>query len=163
SLARGLAARPGARREGSRSARSCLVLGRSLARSAHQGPRGPCFPARNGGHLLGPLRPKALSARPPPAPRRGDRGARPGSLAPPLVWSAWVVAFFTLSASRLESYGLPALPALAVVVAAYWRRAIDARRTLTGVLVPAWMVLGVGVALLPWLVSPPQRTAQVLT
>ena len=84
-------------------------------------------------------------------------------LALPLVWSAWVVAFFTLSAARLESYGLPALPALAVVVAAYWRRAIDARRTLTGVLVPAWMVLGVGVALLPWLVSPPQRTAQVLT
>src|SRR5207253_11204175 len=48
-------------------------------------------------------------------------------LALPLAWSVWVLAFFTTSASRLEYYALPAFPALTVIVAAYWRRAIDAR------------------------------------
>ena len=43
-------------------------------------------------------------------------------LALPLIWSAVVVGFFTLAQSRLERYGIPALPALAVVLGAYWQR-----------------------------------------
>src|SRR5262249_48560675 len=38
----------------------------------------------------------------------------------PFVWSAVVLGFFSLTGSRLERYGLPALPALAVVIAGYW-------------------------------------------
>jgi 4-amino-4-deoxy-L-arabinose transferase-like glycosyltransferase len=41
-------------------------------------------------------------------------------LAIPLIWAAWVGGFFTLTQSRLEYYALPAAPALAVIVAAYW-------------------------------------------
>src|SRR5712692_8473717 len=84
-------------------------------------------------------------------------------LAIPLVWSAWVLAFFTFTASRLEYYALPAFPALAVVVAAYWRRAIDDRASPAGIRVPAWIALGVGVALLPWLVASRQHALEFLT
>ena len=72
----------------------------------------------------------------------------------PLVWSAWVLVFFTVSAARLERYSLPMFPALAVVVAAYWGKVIDSRRSApAGVRVPAWVVLGAGVALLSSLVA----------
>jgi len=84
-------------------------------------------------------------------------------LAIPLVWSAWVLAFFTVTSSRLEYYALPAFPALAVVVAAYWRRAIDDRAAPAGIRVPAWIALGVGVALLPWLVASRQHALEFLT
>ena len=84
-------------------------------------------------------------------------------LALPLAWSVWVLAFFTTSASRLEYYALPAFPALAVIVAAYWRRAIDARPAPAGARVAAWIVLGIGVALVPWLVSSRESTAEFLT
>ncbi|HYK10317.1 MAG TPA: glycosyltransferase family 39 protein [Gemmatimonadales bacterium] len=67
----------------------------------------------------------------------------------PLAWSAWVLLFFTVSAARLERYSLPMFPALAVVIAAYWGKMIDARRSASaGVRIPAWVVLGAGVALL---------------
>src|SRR5436309_838891 len=85
------------------------------------------------------------------------------ALALPLVWSAWVIAFFTTSGSRLEYYALPAFPALAVVVAAYWRGAIDTRPSRAGVRVPAWMVLFFGVGVLSWLVLFRQSAAESLT
>src|SRR5207245_10009106 len=78
------------------------------------------------------------------------------------AWSVWVLAFFTTSASRLEYYALPAFPALAVIVAAYWRRAIDARPAPAGARVAAWIVLGIGVALVPRLVSSRESTAEFL-
>jgi len=84
-------------------------------------------------------------------------------LALPLVWSAWVLVFFTASAARLERYALPAFPALAVVVAAYWRSAIDARSGPAGLRVPAWIVLGSGGALLSWLVASRKNAARVVT
>jgi len=58
---------------------------------------------------------------------------------------------------------LPAFPALAVIVAAYWRRAIDARPAPAGARVAAWIVLGIGVALVPWLVASRESTAEFLT
>jgi 4-amino-4-deoxy-L-arabinose transferase-like glycosyltransferase len=84
-------------------------------------------------------------------------------LALPLIWAAWVLLFFTLSAARLERYGLPAFPALAVVVAAYWQRAFDARSGPAGLRVPAWIALGGGGALLAWLVASGQSAAHVVT
>ena len=48
-------------------------------------------------------------------------------LAIPLLWSASVIGFFTLARSRLEYYALPAVPALAVIVAAYWQRGFELR------------------------------------
>src|SRR5262249_26207731 len=72
----------------------------------------------------------------------------------PLAWSVWVLVFFTVSAARLDGYSLPMCPALAVVIAAYWGKMIDTRRSApAGVRVPAWIVLGAGVALLSWLVA----------
>jgi len=72
----------------------------------------------------------------------------------PLAWSAWVLLFFTVSAARLERYSLPMFPALAVVIAAYWGKVIDTRRSApAGVRVPAWVVFGAGVALLSSLVA----------
>jgi 4-amino-4-deoxy-L-arabinose transferase-like glycosyltransferase len=85
------------------------------------------------------------------------------NLALPLVWSAWVLVFFTASAARLERYALPAFPALAVVVAAYWRSAIDARSGPAGLRVPAWIVFGSGGALLSWLVASRKSAARVVT
>jgi 4-amino-4-deoxy-L-arabinose transferase-like glycosyltransferase len=85
------------------------------------------------------------------------------NLALPLVWSAWVLVFFTASAARLERYALPAFPALAVVVAAYWRSAIDARSGPAGLRVPAWIVFGSGGALLSWLVASRKNAARVVT
>ncbi len=86
-----------------------------------------------------------------------------GTLGVPLVWSAWVLVFFTLTSSRLEYYALPAFPALAVIVAAYWRRAIDDRAAPAGIRIPAWLVLAIGVALLPWLVASRQHAVEFLT
>ena len=72
----------------------------------------------------------------------------------PLAWSGWVFLFFTVSAARLERYSLPMFPALAVVIAGYWGKLIDARRPVpAGARVPAWVVLGVGVALFSSLVA----------
>jgi 4-amino-4-deoxy-L-arabinose transferase-like glycosyltransferase len=83
-------------------------------------------------------------------------------LALPLIWAACVLLFFTLSAARVERYGLPALPALAVVVAAYWRRAFEARPGPAGLRGPAGIVLGGG-ALLAWLTAFGPSAAHVVT
>ena len=57
-----------------------------------------------------------------------------------LIWPAVILAFYTLSSSRIEYYSLPALPALALVIG--WRLqkylATPADRTL------AWPLLGIG-------------------
>jgi hypothetical protein len=46
---------------------------------------------------------------------------RLATLTVPLVFSAVVMGFFTLAQSRAEKYGLPALPALAILVGGYWQ------------------------------------------
>jgi hypothetical protein len=50
-----------------------------------------------------------------------------------------------------------------VIVAAYWRRAIDARPAPAGVRVAAWIPLGIGVALVPWLALSRKSAAEFLT
>jgi 4-amino-4-deoxy-L-arabinose transferase-like glycosyltransferase len=66
----------------------------------------------------------------------------------PLIWSAWVLGFFTLNASRLESYALPAFPALALVLGAHWQRACEAGRVRWTLVLPGSALLGVALFLL---------------
>ena len=80
-----------------------------------------------------------------------------------LAWAGWVLLFFTVSAARLERYSLPMFPALAVVIAGYWGKLIDAQRPVSGgVRMPAWVVLGVGVALLSSLVAFRDSAAELV-
>lgn len=81
------------------------------------------------------------------------------------VWALLVVGFFTLSPFKLPHYGLPAFPALALLVARHWDEALSARpraprpiRLLAPVF--AVLLLSAGIALLAWLdVLPSARGA----
>ena len=77
----------------------------------------------------------------------GDVESRRRALLP-LIWAAWVLGFFTLSASRLESYALPAFPALALALGAHWQQACETRRVRWTLLLPGLAVLGVALFLL---------------
>jgi len=72
-----------------------------------------------------------------------------------VIWAAVIVVFFSLSASKLVTYALPALPPLAILCA----RAVSwmvARRRTTGLTRTGWLlligglVMGACAALLPW-------------
>ncbi|HSP97650.1 MAG TPA: glycosyltransferase family 39 protein [Candidatus Dormibacteraeota bacterium] len=68
-------------------------------------------------------------------------------LAIPALWVLFVIGFFTLARSRLEYYGQPAYPCLAVLIAAAWqlhyRRALLAGSALL-------LVIGAAAAVLVW-------------
>ncbi len=76
-----------------------------------------------------------------PRPLSGDRAER-GSLLV-LVWAGSVVGFFALSASRLEYYALPALPALALIVGRLWDCETETagERRQSGLLKATWIAL----------------------
>ena len=82
------------------------------------------------------------------------------SLALPFIWSIVVLGFFSLAQSRLERYGLPALPAVAVILGAYWDALSQhpgRRRALT---ICAVSMLIVGLALIGMVfLMPPQGVA----
>lgn len=84
-------------------------------------------------------------------------------LAIPLLWSAWVIGFFTLTRSRLEYYALPAVPSLAVLVAAYWRGVFETRLPRWHVELPALALLAAGLAALPKLFLFPSGGMDLLT
>ncbi len=88
---------------------------------------------------------------------------RRGMLAVPLVWSAWVIGFFTLTPARLEYYALPAFPALAVIVAASWQGFFARRARHWHVQAPALFLLFVGLGCSPAIFVFPQRSAGALT
>lgn len=79
------------------------------------------------------------------------------------LWAALVILFFSLSASKLTSYILPALPALAVLVGAHLAELLSARRRLGrmegfviglfGVLI-GLVLVGCGVLGLQWRGAP---------
>ncbi len=79
------------------------------------------------------------------------------------IWIVFVVVFFSLSDSKLIPYILPAMPALALLIAALPRRAMQ-----RDLLVTAWLTiiasLGLGVASLYWprLIAPSDRSAYFL-
>jgi 4-amino-4-deoxy-L-arabinose transferase-like glycosyltransferase len=66
------------------------------------------------------------------------------------LWAAMVVGFFTLSPFKLPHYGLPAFPALALLAARAWDRALGDSRRPWGLLLPALVALALagGAALL---------------
>jgi 4-amino-4-deoxy-L-arabinose transferase-like glycosyltransferase len=82
------------------------------------------------------------------------------TLAVPLLWSAWVVGFFTASQARLEYYAQPAYPCLAVLVAAYWLHCARRRRWL-GLVLPSALLLVGGAALGAWLWLHPNASANI--
>jgi 4-amino-4-deoxy-L-arabinose transferase-like glycosyltransferase len=84
-------------------------------------------------------------------------------LAIPLLWSAWVIGFFTVTRSRLEYYALPAAPALAVVVAAYWQRGFERRVASWELQLPALILLGAATAAIPKLFLFPRGGLDLLT
>jgi len=67
----------------------------------------------------------------------------------PLIWAALVIGFFSVARSRLERYGLPAIPALAVVIGAYWHALTEDARRRAALIVPALLVVTLGFAMLP--------------
>lgn len=86
-----------------------------------------------------------------------------GRLAIPLLWSAWVVGFFSLSRARLEYYALPAVPSLAVIVAAYWQRLFEARWSRWEIQLPALVLLAAALAAVPKLFLFPSGGMDLLT
>jgi hypothetical protein len=84
-------------------------------------------------------------------------------LAIPLLWSATVVGFFTLTRSRLEYYALPAIPTLSVIVGAYWRHFFHRRVRRWEIQLAAVLLLSVALAALPKLFLFPKGTTDLLT
>ncbi|HEX3731237.1 MAG TPA: glycosyltransferase family 39 protein [Opitutaceae bacterium] len=58
------------------------------------------------------------------------------------LWAAAVIGFFVLSASRLEYYGLPALPALALIVGRLWADEIGRSDGRSRAMAWTWIALG---------------------
>jgi 4-amino-4-deoxy-L-arabinose transferase-like glycosyltransferase len=61
-----------------------------------------------------------------------------------LLWGGIVVLFFALSPLKLEHYGLPAFPALALLIGKYWGDCVQ-----KGLRRPAWFFIPLGALLLP--------------
>lgn len=80
-------------------------------------------------------------------PRRRGRWSRGLALA--WIWAVGIVVFFTLTGSRMEYYALPALPALAVIAGAGWRRFMTGGRRAPAFLAPSLIVAGIGLAVAP--------------
>ncbi len=78
---------------------------------------------------------------------RGDEraGASPGTVFA-LAWFIAVVGVFSLSASKLLTYVLPAFPAAAFLIADYWREALEPRPSGTRIGPGPLVVAGIGAA-----------------
>lgn len=74
-----------------------------------------------------------------------------------LIWATLVIGFFSVARSRLERYGLPAIPALAVVIGGYWHALAEDAQRRAALIVPAMLIVALGVAMLPvaFLSAPP--------
>jgi len=98
-----------------------------------------------------------------PASWSGERGrdGRPGPLFF-LCWFAAVVVVFSLAASKLPSYVLPAFPPAALLLGEFWAGALApaaGSQRLRGGTVSAWLGLAIGLAGVPALVSVMRRPA----
>jgi hypothetical protein len=72
-------------------------------------------------------------------------------LAIPLLWSACVIVFFTLTESRMEYYAMPAFPSVAVLVGAYWNRLFRPSARSGQLLVPMLALLAISLCAVPGL------------
>ena len=74
---------------------------------------------------------------------RGESGARIQPLRTCLLWSAFIVAFFSASGSKLPAYVLPAFPPLAIVLGHYLATAPERRLAMfLAPVIPLALVLG---------------------
>jgi 4-amino-4-deoxy-L-arabinose transferase-like glycosyltransferase len=80
-------------------------------------------------------------------PRRVGRWSRGLALA--WIWAVGIVLFFTLTASRMEYYALPAFPALAVILGSGWRRFMTSGRRAAAILAPSLIVAAMGLVIAP--------------
>ena len=94
-------------------------------------------------------------------PRRRGRWSRRLALA--WIWSGVIVAFFTLTGSRMEYYALPAFPALAVILGAGWRRFASSGRRTPAVVAPSLVVAGIGLAVAPLVFLSARMSSTALT
>jgi len=94
-------------------------------------------------------------------PRRRGRWSRGLFLA--WIWAIGILVFFTLTGSRMEYYGLPALPALAVIVGAAWRRFVICGRRSAAVRLPSLLAAALGLVLVPLLFLPAKSGLSALT
>jgi hypothetical protein len=87
-----------------------------------------------------------------PRPRCSAPGAsscrrpceRPSTVCGSRLWSGIIVLFFALSPLKLEHYGLPALPALAILIAHYWRDCVQ-----KGLKRSVWLFIPLSALILP--------------
>jgi len=79
------------------------------------------------------------------------------------IWAAGVVLFFTLTPSRIEYYGLPALPALAVIVGAAWSRLSAAGTRVAVFGAPSLFIAALGLAVGPLVFAPHERGLAALS
>jgi Dolichyl-phosphate-mannose-protein mannosyltransferase len=84
-------------------------------------------------------------------------------LAVPILWSVGIIGFFTLTGSRLEYYALPAVPAIAVIVGAYWQRLFQLRVRGWEIALPALVLLAVALAALAKIFVSPRGAAELFT
>src|SRR5262245_301933 len=61
-----------------------------------------------------------------------------------LLWGGIIVLFFALSPLKLEHYGLPAFPALAILIAQYWRDCLQ-----KGLKHSVWFIVPLSALILP--------------
>jgi hypothetical protein len=83
-------------------------------------------------------------------------------LAIPLLWSACVMVFFTLTESRMEYYAMPAFPSLAVLVAAHWNRLFRPGARCGQILLPMIALLAVSLCAVPGLFLFPGSGSDLL-
>ena len=107
--------------------------------------------------------PAALLHAARPSAWSGERGpdGRPGPLFL-LCWFAAVVVVFSLAASKLPSYVLPAFPPAALLLGEFWAGALapaSGSPRLRGGTVSAWLGLAIALAGAPALVSVMRRPA----
>ena len=107
--------------------------------------------------------PAALLHAARPSTWSGERGrdGRPGPLFF-LCWFAAVLVVFSLAASKLPSYVLPAFPPAALLLGEFWAGALapaDGSQRLGGAAVSAWLGLAIGLAGALVLVSVTRRPA----
>ncbi len=79
------------------------------------------------------------------------------------IWSATILVFFTLTASRMEYYALPAFPALAVILGHGWQRFLTSGRRAAAILAPGLIVAGNGLAAVPIVFLSASKGSAALT
>jgi 4-amino-4-deoxy-L-arabinose transferase-like glycosyltransferase len=80
----------------------------------------------------------------------------------PILWAGVVIGFFSVTPARLEDYGLPALPALALLVGSRWAEPLGSHRP-WGLEIPSLVFLATAALALPFATGAEGLGLQPLT